>query len=130
MSKKSIREEARERNVSKGKVWTEREAKKAIEKAGENFYLVYAWRWSNDERYAKIGKSSIASLDNTYRRMPKTYHPTDDPLLIGYLRCANEQQAFSLEKELLNDVLTRVRPDREWVEIDETLKDVFCRSGQ
>ena len=54
MSEKSIREEARERNVSKGKVWTEREAKKAIEKAGENFYLVYAWRWSNDESYAKI----------------------------------------------------------------------------
>ena len=80
--------------------------------------------------WVKIGKSSIASLDNTYRRMPKTYHPTDDPLLIGYLRCANEQQAFSLEKELLNDVLTRVRPDREWVEIDETFKDVFCRSDE
>ena len=125
MSIKSIREEARERGVSKGKVYNDRKAKQAIEKAGGDFWLVYAWRWSGDKRYAKIGKTKLSGLEHRWKTAPKTYHPTDEPILLGYIRCRDEKSALALEDELLNETLDRVRPDREWVEIDETFNDVF-----
>jgi len=122
---KSIREEARDRGISKGKVFSERKAKKAIEKAGDDFWLVYAWRWSGDERYAKIGKTKLSGLEHRWKTAPKTYHPTDDPILLGIVPCQSEQSALALEDELLNETLYRVRPDREWVEIEETFNHVF-----
>lgn len=122
---KSIREEARERGVSKGKVYNERKAKQAVEKAEEDFWLVYAWRWSGDEKRAKIGKTRLSRLESRWHTSPKTYHPTDDPISLGFVRCASEQSAIALEDELLNETLSRIRPDREWVEIDDTFKDVF-----
>lgn len=125
MSIKSIREEASERGVSKGKVFNERKAKQAIDKAGGDSWLVYAWRWSGDERYAKIGKTNISGLEHRWKTAPKTYHPTDDPILLGTFRCQSEESALALEDELLNETLCRVRSDREWVEIDETFNDVF-----
>ena len=45
---------------------------------GENYDLVYAWRYSGDKRYAKIGISTKHLL---HTRMPRTYHPTDDPCI-------------------------------------------------
>ncbi len=116
--------------ISKGIVWNKQVAEKVIAEAGENFYLVYAWRWSGDEELAKIGKSSVQSLQGTYWTMPKTYHPTDDPVLISYIRCKSEQSALALEKELLGETLDRVRPDREWVVIDENFKHVFFPSDE
>ena len=125
MLTKSIREEARERGVSKGKIFNERKAKEAIEKAGGEYWLVYAWRWSGDERYAKVGKSSIVWFEHNWKIRPRTHHPTDDTILLGTFTCESESSALALEDELLNETLCRVRPDREWVEIDETFNGVF-----
>ena len=47
MSKKSrltFREEARQRGVSHGTVYWERKAKELIDRIGEDFHGVYAWR--------------------------------------------------------------------------------------
>lgn len=38
-------------------------------------YLVYAWRWSGDCRFAKIGVSMGSTLRD---RLVFTYHPTDE----------------------------------------------------
>ena len=116
--------------ISEGIEWNKQVAEKVITEAGENFYLVYAWRWSGDEELAKIGKSSVQSLEEHYWTMPKTYHPTDDPVLIGYIRCLSEQRALALKKELLDETLNRVRYDRDWVVIDENFKHVFFASDQ
>ena len=88
---------------------------------GENYYLVYAWRWSNDERYAKVGRSSKHRFKN---RLITTYHPTDDPYVIGYRKCKNLQHAEDLQNHILQG-LKRTRPDREWVEIDEAFEEMI-----
>ena len=82
----------------------------------EDFAFVYAWRYSGDKRYAKIGKTTKKSF---YSRFVKTYHPTDDPILIGIFKCNNESHALAVETDLLQK-LKRTRPDvqgHEWVEI-------------
>ena len=58
-----------------------------------------------------------------------TYHPTDDPVLIGVMRCRTREQAKDEEWGFLNGFLERTRHDREWVIIDEvfneTIDEVF-----
>ena len=83
----------------------------------EDFAFVYAWRYSGDNRHAKIGKTTKKSF---YSRFVKTYHPTDDPILIGIFKCQSESQALAVETDILQK-LKRTRPDvqgHEWVEID------------
>ncbi len=63
MSKKSgltFREEARQRDVSHGTIYRERKGTELIDKIGDDFHVVYAWRWSGDDRYAKIGVSTMS----------------------------------------------------------------------
>ena len=90
----------------------------------EDFAFVYAWRYSGDNRYAKIGKTTKKSF---YSRFVKTYHPTDDPILIGIFKCNNESHALAVETDLLQK-LKRTRPDvqgHEWVEIDEAFNKMI-----
>lgn len=90
----------------------------------EDFAFVYAWRYSGDNRYAKIGKTTKKSF---YSRFVKTYHPTDDPILIGIFECNNESHALAVETDLLQ-TLKRTRPDvqgHEWVEIDEAFNKMI-----
>ena len=47
--------------------------------------------------------------------MVATYHPTDDPVLIGIMKCDNLKDSKLVEKAILNNLLQRTRPDREWV---------------
>ena len=85
---------------------------------GEDFAFVYAWRYSGDKRYAKIGKTTMKSFHSRYVR---TYHPTDDLILIGIFKCNNEPHALAVETDLLQK-LKRTRPEvrgHEWVEIDK-----------
>ena len=88
---------------------------------GENYDLVYAWKYSGDNRYAKIGRSTKILLNT---RMPGTYHPTDNPELIGTYKCDNLQHAEDIENYILSK-LKRTRPDREWVEIDKTFNEMI-----
>lgn len=85
--------------------------------------IVYAWRWSGDDRYAKIGISTINQLES---RMVKTYHPTDDPILLAIMPCSSKGQAEENESYCLNGNfgLQRVRPDREWVVIDAQFHEI------
>ena len=130
--KESIRDEAARRGVSHGKVFSERKHQHLIDKIGKvipnlpdelrgkDFPVVYAWRWSNDEKHAKIGKcEAISKLES---RMVTTYHPTDDPVLIGFLPCPDLSDANHTETYFLC-IFKRTRPDREWVEIDETFNE-------
>ena len=83
---------------------------------------MYAWRWSGDNKYAKIGKCPTGSLK---QRMVSTYHPTDDPILIGVQEYITEDEAKVNEKVLLNNIFTRTRSDREWVIIDEKFNEII-----
>ena len=91
---------------------------------GEDYDLVYAWKYCGDNRYAKIGISTKRLLPT---RMPGTYHPTDAPELIGIYKCDNRQHAEAVESELLSK-LKRTRSDREWVEIDEAFNEMIEKS--
>ena len=94
---------------------------------GEDYDLVYAWRYSGDKRYAKIGKSTNHLLHN---RMLKTYHPTDTPELIGIFKCENPQHAKEVEDYILSK-LKRTRPNlrkHEWVEIDEAFNEMIDKT--
>ena len=130
--KESIRDEAARRGVSPGKVFSERKRQHLIDKIGKvipnlpdelrgkDFPVIYAWRWSNDEKHAKIGKcEAISKLES---RMVTTYHPTDDPVLIGVMPCPDLSDANHTETYFLC-IFKRTRPDREWVEIDETFNE-------
>ena len=91
---------------------------------GENFYFVYAWKYSGDNRYAKIGETSKESFRS---RFVKTYHPTDDPILIGIFECNSKRHAQNVESELLKQ-LKRTRLDlsrHEWVEADEVFNEMI-----
>ena len=130
--KESIRDEATRRGISHGKVFLQRKRPDLIDKIGKvipnlpdefrgkDFPVVYAWRWSNDEKHAKIGTcEAISKLES---RMVTTYHPTDDPVLIGFLPCPDRSEAKHTETYFLC-IFKRTRPDREWVEIDETFNE-------
>ena len=102
MSKReSIRKEAERRGVSHGKIFRERKTQDLIYQIGEDSWIVYAWRWSGDDTCAKIGKSKITRFR---WRHPTTYHPTDDLILIGVMRCRSEKEAINLEKYFLNEL--------------------------
>ncbi len=93
----------------------------------EDFAFVYAWRYSGSKRFAKIGKTTRKSF---YSRFIKTYHPTDDPILIGIFECNNEPHALKVETYLLQE-LERTRPDvqgHEWVKIDEAFNKMIDNS--
>ena len=84
------------------------------EPEGETYNLVYAWQYSGDNRYAKIGRSTRHLL---HTRMRGTYHPKDTPELIGIWDCDNRKHAENVQNYILRK-LKRTRHDREWVEID------------
>ena len=125
--KESVRDEAERRGVSHGKIFYERKKQPLIDKIGKvipnlthklrgkDFPIVYAWRWSNDNTCAKIGVTMISKLES---RMVTTYHPTADPVLIGFMPCLSVSEAEHNETYFLCR-WKRTRPDREWVKIDE-----------
>ena len=93
---------------------------------GEHRYFVYAWRWCGDESFAKIGRTRNG-LKGVKNRMVTTYHPTDDPVLLGVRECADAEESHKIEQYILNK-LGRTRPDREWVEIDEKFNEMIDKS--
>lgn len=93
---------------------------------GEHRYFVYAWRWCGDEGFAKIGRTRNG-LKGVENRMVTTYHPTDDPVLLGVRECADAEESHKTEQYILNG-LERTRPDREWVEIDEKFNEMIDKS--
>ena len=93
---------------------------------GEHRYFVYAWRWCGDEEFAKIGRTRNG-LKGVENRMVTTYHPTDDPVLLGVRECADAEESHKTEQYILNR-LERTRPDREWVEIDEKFNEMIDKS--
>lgn len=119
--RETVRAEAERRGFSHGKIFNERKAQDLIDKMGGDFDIVYAWRWSGDDTCAKIGVSKVSNLES---RMVTTYHPTDDPILIGVRKCRSHREAKRIEKSLLR-TLERTRSDREWVIIDEAFNRFF-----
>ena len=93
---------------------------------GEHRYFVYAWRWRGDDRFAKIGRT-CNGLQGVKTRMVKTYNPKDDPVPLGVRKCADKEESKETERYILNG-LKRVRPDREWVEIDEAFNRLIEKS--
>ena len=93
---------------------------------GEHRYFVYAWRWCGDEGFAKIGRTRNG-LKGVEQRMVTTYHPTDDPVLLGVRECTDAEESHKTEQYILNG-LGRTRPDREWVEIDEAFNEMIEKS--
>ena len=93
---------------------------------GEHRYFVYAWRWRDDKKVAKIGRTRNG-LKGVKKRMVTTYHPTDDPLPLGVRKCADEEESHKTEQYIL-DRLGRTRPDREWVKIDEKFNEMIEKS--
>ena len=88
------------------------------------FDLVYAWRWSGDEKHAKIGVTTIIGLDT---RLAGTFHPTDDTKLLGVMECRDREEAKKNERDILNR-LQRTRPDREWVIIDAAFNEMITKA--
>ena len=58
-------------------------------------------------------------------RLVATYHPTDDPVLLGVMKCRSRGEAEDNDDYLLNEKLERVRSDREWVIIDEEFNEML-----
>ena len=54
-----------------------------------------------------------------------TYHPTDDPVLIGVMKCRTREQALDEEWGFLNNLFERTRHNREWIIIDEVFNEVI-----
>ena len=52
-------------------------------------------------------------------------HPTDDPVLLGVMKCRSRGEAKDNEDYLLNKKLERVHLDREWVIIDEEFNEML-----
>ena len=76
-------------------------------------YLVYAWRWSGDDRFAKIGVSMGSTLRE---RLVFTYHPIDEIKLIGVSIAKYSRRSDAHSKE--SSILKRLRKShckREWV---------------
>ena len=77
--------------------------------------IVYAWRWSGDNKYAKIGRSKSGyHLRETIKARSVTFHPTDEVHLIGI----KYSETPSREEKRILDTLGRTRCDREWVNIN------------
>ena len=87
--------------------------------------IVYAWRWSGDNRYAKIGKCKKGSiLWERIKMQPATYHPTDNIFLIGIKEYRYEREIHQEEIRIL-DRLGRTRRDREWVNINASFNQLI-----
>ena len=110
--------------VGKTVVSNAREALKLLRKNGirEYGYLVYAWRWSGDNRYAKIGHCAAVRIKLS---MVSTYHPTDDPIPIGVQSYTTKDEAQFNETFFLDSIFTRTRLDREWVIIDKAFNEII-----
>lgn len=80
-------------------------------------YLVYAWRWSGDDKFAKIGVSMGSTLRE---RLVFTYHPTDEIKLIGVsiAKYSKRSEAHRKEASILKG-LKKSHCKREWVHISE-----------
>ena len=91
------------------------------EKINEDCYVVYAWRWKANDRYAKIGKCPIGSL---LYRLITTYEPIDNPLLIGVKEFRNKKEAGEFERDILNKRFKKTHCKREWIHIKKNKK--FC----
>ena len=93
----------------------------------ENCWVVYAWRWEANDKYAKIGKCPIGNLR---MRMITTYEPIDDTLLIGVMECRNSKEAGEIETDRRNRFV-KSHPKREWViinkEFTEMIDEEFTR---
>ena len=70
----------------------------------DDLHVVYAWKWSGDDRHAKIGVSTERRLDDRIKKA-KTYHPTDDPIPIGVCieKYDTRKQARAAEKSILEE---------------------------
>ena len=88
-----------------------------------SFDLVYAWRWTGDEKHAKIGVTTIIGLDI---RLAGTFHPTDDTKLLGVRECLDREEAKEKERDILNK-FKRTRPDREWVIINNAFNKMITK---
>ena len=123
------RELAAQLKMEKTTVYNTRRSLKFARANGisQNCYVVYAWRWKANDRYAKIGKCPIGNL---MYRIITTYEPIDDPLLIGVMECRNSKEAGEIERDILNR-LEKTRSDREWViinkEFNEMIDEAFTR---
>lgn len=90
----------------------------------ENCFVVYAWRWKANDKYAKIGKCPIGNLR---MRLITTYEPIDVPLLIGVKEFPNKKEAGIAERSILNN-FKKTRPKRDWVIINETFNEMIDRT--
>lgn len=84
--------------------------------------IVYAWRYSGDKRFAKIGQCSKGGI--LRERMQTTFHPTDDIFLIGIKEYSDAKEIRREEKRILEE-LGRTRCGREWVCINENFKKLI-----
>ena len=92
----------------------------------ETGYLVYAWRWCDDCRFAKIGYCLVGGFKN---RMPITYHPTAFPFLIGAMNVPNKAEAKKMERDMRQKCRPSCTcPEREWVYIDDTFNELIDES--
>ena len=118
------RDLASQLGVSKTTVSDVRQALK-INQVDEDYDVVYAWRWSGDDTFAKIGVSTRFRLAKSRLDAAATYHPTDHPVLIGVMKCRTRERALDEEWGYLNNLFERTRPNREWVIIDEVFKEAI-----
>ena len=84
--------------------------------------IVYAWRYSDDKRFAKIGKCKKGEI--LRERLKTTFHPTDDIFLIGIKEYCCGKEIHREETRIL-DTLRRTRCDREWVKINEDFNELI-----
>jgi len=112
--------------INEGQFGSEPEEEEQEIPEGQHRYFVYAWRWCGDGGFAKIGRTRNG-LKGVESRMVTTYHPTDDPVLLGVRECADVEESHKTEQYILKG-LGRTRPDREWVEIDEKFNEMIDKS--
>ena len=93
----------------------------------DDLHVVYAWQWSGDDRFAKIGVTTESRLDDRINK-GKTYHPKDEPIRIGVCieKYKTRKQARAAEKSILEkNELKLTHPRREWVKIDGKFKKMI-----
>ena len=117
------RDLASQLGVGKTTVWNVRQ--ELINQVDEDYDIMCAWRWSGDDTCAKIGISTRNLLLRSRLNAASTYHPTDDPVLIGVMPCRTRERAEDEEWGFLNGFLERTRSDREWVIIDEVFNQMI-----
>lgn len=80
--------------------------------------IVYAWRWSGNDKYAKIGKCKTGwRLRETIKARSVTFHPTDDIFLIGIKY--TDSETLSREEKCILKRLDLTHSKREWVYIND-----------